>query len=70
MTERRCDNCEFYSPENLEDYALHGCYRYPPKQQAVPVRSDSWCGEFQPKESDEPEAPEEEERLYFRKGEE
>jgi len=83
MTEKRCDNCKYwvfyglFKDSNAPiDYGI--CHRYPPTargERTAPCDNPDppahwWCGEFEPKESEEPEAPEEEERLYFRKGDE
>lgn len=51
MTERRCENCEFWVAfGRYSNLAGKGsCRRFPPGEIGFPVISaDKWCGEFKP----------------------
>lgn len=65
MIERRCGDCEFWRDEDADGQGF--CHRYPASPQPDPeigsdlhslVHADDWCGEFRPREVEEPAAAE------------
>lgn len=52
-TERRCDRCEFFLPDEDTDSPFKDgyCHRHP---QPIEVANAHWCGEFRPKPADLP----------------